>query len=185
MKRFVTAALIVALGALMAPSLTSAQISIRVGGAATFPMSDYGDYANTGWMGAAGVNVAVGEAGLGVGAHGFYGSNNHSDVDGDKTNLYGALGTVSYSIAAGGSVMPYVFGALGFMTHSYKSNDFPALEGSASAMAWGGGGGLGFPLGGITGSVDGFYVQGTGDNSDTKFFGVGASVSFPIGGDAM
>jgi len=184
----VTAALVLAFGALLAPAPTAAQVSIRVGGSATFPIGDgvddYGSYANTGWMAAAGVVLPVGEAGFGVGAHGFYGSNNHSDVDGDKTNLYGVLGSAGYTISTGGSISPTIFGLVGFMTHAYKSDSFG--DDSASALAWGGGASVGFPLGSVGGAIDAFYLAGTGDDlSGTKLFGVGASVSIPLGGDAM
>jgi hypothetical protein len=189
MKRLVTGALALAFCALLAPSTASAQISIRVGGAATFPigdaLDDYGSYAKTGWMASAGVLVPVGEAGLGLGAHGFYGSNSHESPPADeKTNLYGVLGSAGYTISTGGSISPTIFGLVGFMTHSYK----PATGSgdSASALAWGGGASVGFPLGGIGGAIDAFYLAGTGDDlSGTKFFGVGASVSIPLGGDAM
>lgn len=189
MKRFITLALVLAFGALLAPRQADAQVSIRVGGAATFPIGDgiddYGSYAKTGWMAAAGVLVPVGEAGFNVGAHGFFGSNSHEEPPADeKTNLYGALASAGYSFDTGGSISPTIFGLAGFMTHSYK----PATGSgdSASAFAWGGGAGVGFPLGGIGGSIDGFYLAGTGDDlSGTKLFGVGASISIPLGGDAM
>lgn len=187
MKRFVTTALVLAFGALLAPHHASAQIAIQVGGAATFPLGDgvddYGSYAKTGWMAAAGVNVPIGEAGLGVGAAGFFGSNNH-ETDGEKTNLYGILGTVGYTISTGAPIMPYVYGGLGFMTHAFKSDTLG--DDSASALAWGGGAGIGFPLGGIGGSIEGFYLAGTGDDlSGTKLFGVGAGISIPLGGAMM
>jgi len=190
MKRLVTVVLALVVGAFLAPTDASAQISIRAGGAATFPVGsaadDYGSYANTGWMAALGLNVPVGDAGLGVGAHAFFGVNNHSDVSGDKTNLYGGLGSVSYTISTGTSIMPYFFGMVGIITHSYKSTDFPSLEEAKSALAWGGGAGIGFPLGGIQGGIDAYYLAGTGnDLSGTKLFGLGASVSVPVGGNAM
>ena len=187
MKRLVTVALVLAFGAVLAPGQASAQVSIRAGAAATFPLGDgvddYGSYAKTGWMASAGVNLPLGDAGLSVGADGFYGSNSHEDA-GDKTNLYGVLGTVGYTISTGGSIAPFVAGAVGFMTHAYKSDTFG--DDSASALAWGGVAGVGFPLGGIGASIEGFYLAGTGDDlSGTKLFGVGASINIPLGGDMM
>jgi hypothetical protein len=185
MKRLVTAALALAFVGMTAPGQASAQISIGVGGGASFPTGDYGDYANTGWIGSVGITVPVGTAGLGVGATGFYGSNNHSDVDGDKTNLLGGVAGLSYGFETSGSLTPYILGAVGFLRHSYKSDSFPDLEDSVSGMAFGGGVGVRFPLGSISGRLQGTYLQGTGDVDGTKFFAVGAGVSFPIGGDSM
>ena len=185
MKRFVTAALSLAFVGVMAPAPTAAQITVGIGGAATIPTGDYGDYANTGWMGSVGITAPVGSSGLGVAVDGFYGSNNHSDIDGDKTNLLGVTGSLGYAIATGGSMMPYVFGSLGFMKHSYKSDTYPDLEDSVSGLAFGGGAGVSFPLGSINGNVQGTYLMGSGDIDGTQFFAIGAGIGIPIGGDAM
>ena len=181
MKRLVAAALTLAFFGVTAPSQASAQVSIGIGGGASFPAGDYGDYAKTGWIGSAGVTFAVGESGLGVGATGFYGSNNHSDVDGDKTNLLGGVASLNYAFATGGAATPYILGGLGFMKHSYKSDSFPSLEGSSSGLVFGGGAGVMFPLGSINGRVQGTYLMGSGDIDGTQFFAVGAGVSIPLG----
>jgi hypothetical protein len=185
MKRFVTAALALAFVGGLAPAPTAAQITVFIDGGATIPTGDYGDYANTGWMGSAGVTVPVGESGLFVAGTGFYGSNNHSDIDGDKTNLLGGVGSLGYAIASDGSMMPYVFGSVGFMQHSYKSDTYPDLEDSVSGLAFGGGAGVSFPLGGINGNVQGAYIMGSGDIDGTQFFSIGAGIGIPLGGDAM
>jgi hypothetical protein len=46
---------------------------VFLGGGATFPVSDYGDYANTGYLLIAGGGRPVGDSGLGVGLEAFYG----------------------------------------------------------------------------------------------------------------
>lgn len=181
MKRWVTAALALAFLAISAPGQVAAQVSIGVSGGATFPSGDYGDYASVGWIGTAGLTVPIGESGLAVGASGFYGSNSH-DIDGDKTNLLGGLGAVGYGFQTGGALTPYVYAGLGMMRHSYKSENNPSLEGSESDLAYGGGVGVGFPLGSLMGAVDAFYVMGSGDIDGTEFFGVTFGVAFPLGG---
>jgi len=184
MKRWVTAALVLAFAALITPGGASAQASIFVGGGPTFPMSDYGDYANTGYVGFAGVNFAV-SGGFGISAGGYFGSNSHDEaVDtepGAKTNLYGVLAGAGYSFATGGSLMPSVFGLVGSMTHSYKT-DAGTLDGSDTKIAFGGGAELGFPLGGLDGFVNGWYLTGSFDGETTAIMSVSAGVSFPLGG---
>jgi len=186
MKRSLTVVLVAALAAMTAPIDVSAQVSIGVAGGVTFPLGDYADLdgANTGWMGAAGVSFAVGEAGLSVGAAGFYGSNNH-DIDGDKTNLLGGLGLVTYNISTGGSITPFVGASAGYLRHSYKSDTQPSLEGSVSGFAYGARGGISFPLGGMNGFLQGNWLKGAGDVSGTQWFGVTAGVLIPVGGSGM
>ena len=189
MKRLATAALGLALVGLAVPAHTSAQVAIVASGGVTIPMGDFADFngdeagdegANRGWQASAGVLFPVGDAGLSVGARGFYGSNSH-DTDGDKTNLYGAtaLGTFSFGE---GSIQPFIFAELGFLTHSYKSEDFPDFEGSDSGLAFGGGAGLGFPLGGVSGFLVAGYLKGTSDVEGTEALGISAGVNFPVGG---
>lgn len=179
MKRFCIP-VVVALFAWTAPLDVSAQ-GIFVGGGVTVPTSDFGDFANTGWMGFAGVLTPVGDQGFSVGAEGFFGSNGH-EIEGDKTNLYGGMALASLSF--GGETAPatpFVFGGLGFMTHSYKSESTPQFEDSATGMTLGGGGGVTFPLGGAQGILAGTYIQGFGDIDETSLFGISAGVQFLFG----
>jgi hypothetical protein len=56
-------------------------------------------------------------------------------------------------------------------------------EGSGSGLAATAGAGVGIPLGGVTGFVEGQYLTGFGDEIDgTDLFAVSAGVSFPLGG---
>jgi hypothetical protein len=182
MKRMRTAGLVVALSALIAPATASGQASIFVMGGLTVPTGDYSEYANTGWMAQGGAVFPVGPAGLSLGIDAFYGVNNHEPPpDGDKTNLYGGFAFVQYTIGDPAAVAPYVYAGPGFMTHSYKSDTLP--EGSGSGLAATAGAGVGIPLGGVTGFVEGQYLTGFGDEIDgTDLFAVSAGVSFPLGG---
>jgi hypothetical protein len=123
----------------------------------------------------------VGDAGFSVGAEGFYGSNNH-DTDGEKTNLYGGVAVVGMTFGEEDAIAPAVYGGLGFMTHSFKSDPAPATEGSDTSLAAGFGAGVGIPLGSIGVFVGGSFVTGFSDNSGTKYIGIGASAMIPIGG---
>jgi hypothetical protein len=68
------------------------------------------------------------------------------------------------------------------MKHSYKSESAPAIEGSASGLTAGAGAGLGFPMGGVVGLVQGYFLTGFGDIDGTQFFGIDLGVGIPLGG---
>lgn len=158
------------------PVALSAQ-SIYAGAGLTIPMGDFGDYADTGWMGVAGVTVDIGESGLWAYGEGFYGQNNHSDIDGDKTNPYGAMGGVGYDFGDGESLGFYVFGGVGLLVHKYSSDDFEG--GSESNFGYQAGAGVGVPLG------DSFGLWGEGrfmGASETTFIGILGGISIQLGG---
>jgi hypothetical protein len=181
MNRTRSSLLVVALWALLAPQTARAQASIFLMGGLSVPTGEYSDYANMGWLAQGGVTFPVGTAGVSLGAGGFYGVNNHEDVDGDKTNLYGGLGFVQYTIGNAAAVAPYVYAGLGFMTHSYKSDTFP--EGSGSGLAGTGGAGVNVPLGGVLGFVEAEYLTGFGDEIDgSDLFILSVGVVFDVGG---
>ena len=169
------------------PNQASAQgVFVGVGG--TSPSGDYGEYAKTGWMVDAGFNIPVGEGPLLLFVDGMYGSNGHSDHDGDKTNLLGGFGGVELFFADDSGKGPFVFGQVGFLKHSYKSEEHE--EDSTSGLAFGGGAGYAFPIGGLNGFILGRYIQGqTGDDSseyddgNTAFLGVSVGASFQVGGN--
>jgi hypothetical protein len=167
----------VLLALLAVPAPASAQVFGFLGAGATIPTSDYGDYANTGWMGAAGVGFPIGDAGLAVGAEGFYGQNNH-DYDGDKTNPYGALGFVQYSFGDQARLHPYLLGGAGILVHKYSSDNFNGD--SESQFAYSFGAGLAYPLGATTG----LYGEGRyWGSEDTTFFGIMGGFFFTFGGE--
>ncbi len=175
------AAMVVALSAAGAPAVVSAQTSIFVMGGMAVPNADYSEYAENGWMAQAGVGVPLGAGAVTLGASGFYGVNNHAPPpDGDKTNLYGALGFLQYTIGDPTTVSPYVYAGGGFMVHAYKSETF--AEDSASGLAATAGTGVNVPLGGILGFVEAEYLTAFGDVDGTDLFVISAGVVFEVGG---
>ena len=181
MKRLLCAALAVASLALSAPENSSAQANVFLGGGVTLPVSDFGELANTGWQGWAGALAPVGDAGIQLGGEGFYGKNNH-ETDGNQTRLYGFLALVGMMWGEPDGLQPGVYGGLGFMNRSFTSETIPALDSSASSFAWGGGAGVGYPLGGVNGWLGGSYTSGTGDdNFGVRFITFGLSVMIPVG----
>lgn len=140
-----------ALFAALALSAAPAQAQFFAAAGLTVPSGDFGDYAKTGWLANAGARAwQSADERLAFWVEGFYGSSKHEDVDGDKTNIYGGLGTVTYNLTTGASATPYLTGSVGYLWHQYKSDDFPEFEDSEGGVAFGGGAGVGF---------DKFYVE--------------------------
>ncbi len=166
--------------ALMTTSNPLSAQSVWIGGGATFPTSDYGDFANTGYLFMAGVGLPVGDQGVSVGAGGSYGQNNHEAVDGDKTNLYGFQGYVEYDFGGPDAERGfYVLAELGVLWHKFSSDTSP--ESTESGFSYGGAAGYAFPLGGLTGWAEGRFTQASISDANTQFFGLAAGISIPLG----
>ena len=149
-----------------------AQTTLYIGAGASFPTSDFGDYANTGWMGTAGALFGAGP--VGVGAEFFYGQNNHKDevslADDAKTTPWGFMGIVDYAFGQPDKIRPYVFGGLGVLIHKYSAG---GISESETQFGYQAGAGLSFPLG--------IYVEGRYMGSeDTKYFGALAGFAFDL-----
>lgn len=182
MRRGFGIAMVAAGFSLLGAGPASAQWSLGVGAAALVPTSDYGDYAKTGWAVGGQLGYAVSEK-VSVNGGAFYGSNDHDDIAGDKTNLIGVGGGLGYILGdAEASLVPMVSVGVGVLGHQYKSDAFPDEEGTDWQGYVSGGVGLGFPLGSIMGQVFGEYIHGF---DETTLFAIGAGIAFPLGGDGM
>jgi len=183
MKKLATALSLAVLGLCVTSSSAAAQF-VYIAGGPSFPMSDYGDYANTGFLLAGGVGIPLGENGLSAFGEVFYGQNKHNDDSGDKTNPWGLMGGVQYEFDTGGSLAPYVFGEAGILWHKYTSDTFG--NDSQSAFGYGGGVGVAFPLGGLMGAVEGRLMNAAFDEAgtsyNTMFGGILAGIGIPLGG---
>jgi hypothetical protein len=179
MKKLATAFCMAALGIFALSTAASAQF-LFVGGGASFPMSDYGDYADTGFLLVGGGGIPLGEGGLNALVEGFYGQNSHTGVDGDKTNPYGFMGGLEFDFNPGGEgVNPYVFGQAGILWHKYSSDTFG--DASDSGFAYGAGAGLGFPLGGVNGWAEGRLMNASIEDSNTMFSAINVGISIDLG----
>ena len=156
---------------LLVPAVANAQVMLFLGGGPTFPSGEYSDYANTGWMGHAGVGFAVGPRGLTAGVDAFYGQNNHSDIEGDKTNPYGAMGFLAYRFGNPERPGIYLIGDAGFLVHKYGSDTFESE--SESQFAFGGGAGVEIPMGGKSIFIEGHYTTSDGTNFMSALVGIG------------
>jgi len=173
---FILVALVV-----VGPSAASGQAYVFAGGGVTIPSNDFGEYADAGWTSTAGVLVPIG-TGLLLGGQGFYGRNGHQDIDGDRTDLLGAMGLIYRTFGAPDGITPFASLGAGYMKHSFKSESTPAAEGSDSGFAINGGVGVEVPLGSLRGFVSGIYFAGFGPLRQTRFVAANVGIGFPLGG---
>ena len=160
---------------------SQAQSLVTVAAGATIPTGDYGKYANTGWTATAGVLFPVGRPGLMAGGHALFGSNSHSDLDGDKTNLLGVLGTVAYRFGDPTRPGVFVLGNVGMLRHSYSSDNFPDDEGSESGVAFGGAAGFSIPRDNMILHVSAGLLTASIEGSSTSFIPLQLGISIPFG----
>ena len=176
MKRFAAAIMGAAVAVLLAASPVRAQY-VFLGGGVTKPVGDFNDFAKTGWMATGGVGFDIGDKGLWAELEGYFGSNKHSDVDGDKTNLISAMAALGYSFMPAKSVSPYVTGGIGILAHQFKSEDFPTANETETKFGYTGAVGLGFKTGGsLHIFVEGRLLGGSDSNVIAGLAGVSIQV---------
>ena len=179
-RRAIAASTAVLFLALALPLTANAQ-SIYVLAGLSVPSSDYGDFADTGWLGGAGVTIPVGEAGLWAGADLMYGQNSFSsDAVDDNFKLFSAMGILGYDIPTESSISPYLFAGAGVM--SLSNGD------SESGFGWQAGAGVAFAGdSNITPFLEGRYQSASlgdeGEDATVAIFGIEAGVSIGVGGD--
>lgn len=194
MKPSVTPAWLAAFALALVTPVAGAAQSLYAGVGPSFPMSDYGDYAKTGFLAVAGVEFGLGDGPLRLFGEGFYGQNSHEDlsvgsvtVEGGKTNPLGAMGGLLVNLGSDDGPGVYFFGQAGIMVHKYSP---PEGEGdSESAIGFGGGGGVTFPLAGLTAFAEGRFLtasfdgeEGVSESETTAFAAAVVGLAFPLGG---
>jgi hypothetical protein len=172
----------VALAAVLAtslvPSVSSAQVTLFFGAGPAFPMGEFGDYAKTGWQAIGGFSVPVGSKGLSVGSNLSFGSNKHSDIAGDKTNLFGGFGFLQYRVGNPERPGIYIFGEAGVLSHAYKPASSTGNDETDWKPAVGAGAGLDIPVGGAGLFIEASIVARSG----TAFVPIMAGFAVPVGG---
>jgi len=172
--------LLVALGA---PVVVSAQAALLVAGGVTVPLGAYRDYAETGWLTHAGITVPISEQRLSVGAEAFLGRNGHEPPpDRDKSYLWGGVGTVHRAFGNADDLSPFVFGMGGILVESFRSDTQPGLNASETALALGGGAGVGFPAADMRAYVNAWFLNGFRNGGDLMLAGVTTGLRLPLDG---
>ena len=177
MRRIVLVACAAVVAGSLATSIGQAQTSIFVGAGPTFPVGDYGTYAKTGWLAAAGFSVPVGTKGLSAGAELAFGSNKHSDIAGGKTNLFGGFGFLQYRVGNPAKPGVYLFGEAGALNHQYKPVSTSGVSSDDWGFAVGGGAGVDIPMGGVSLYVEARIITRSG----TGFVPIMAGIAIPFG----
>jgi opacity protein-like surface antigen len=121
------------------PAAGQTPIVLFAGAGPSFPMGDFADGADTGWMLGGGVLAIIGTQGLWVGAEGMYGKNGTS-VDDVSVSHVGGGGMVGFTMNRGARISPYVFGGAGVLSSKLEADG--AESESESEFAWSVGGGL-------------------------------------------
>lgn len=144
---------------LVATAAASAQAKFFVGGGVTMPMGDYGDFAATGWMAMGGVQLSFPALPIQIRVEGLYGSNAHDGPQTDKTNLYGGMANVVYTIGAGPSpIKPYLVGGVGYLDHHFDAGNTGFSNADEWKAVFGGGAGIGFGLGPLQAFAEARYL---------------------------
>lgn len=153
--------------------------SIWVGAGPSIALGSYGDYAKTGWLGSAGVGFGLGQSErLSLAVEGLFGSNSHSDIEGDKTTLYGGMAGLTYQLGNVAKPHLYVFGSGGLLVHKYSSDQYDSESDSKFAYQFGAG--LDIPLSKIGLWVDVRYLS-RAESDATSVLPIMAGIYIPLG----
>jgi opacity protein-like surface antigen len=140
--KFVMAVLLCAV--FTSPAVGQTPILVWAGAGPSLPLGDFGDAADTGWMGGAGILGVIGQSGLWIGAEASVGRNSFKDYDGGNWELMGGGGMVGYTLSPGARARPYVFGNAGMM--SLKASVGGDSSESESGLSMGAGAGVTYTL---------------------------------------
>jgi len=158
-----------------APRPTAAQVefsSVFLGGGGTIPVGDFGDGFKTGWMGAAGFTLAIGDRGVFAFAEGLYGQNDSEFTGGEKAKLYGGGGALGYRFGDQSKPGVYAYGSAGALVIDVGSPE--------TQFSYGGGAGVDIPIG----SKAAIWIEGrVVATKDITMVPVTAGISIAIGGD--
>jgi hypothetical protein len=171
MKRFVPG---LALALLLAAGTTTpaaGQIGFVLGGGASVPVGDFGDFAKTGWMALAGVKLGLPLLPVQFRAEGLFGQNKHEIITADKTTLYGGMANVIFQIGPPlVPVKPYIIAGAGALNQRFSPGTGTSV--SEWKPVFGGGVGVNVSLMVIGVFVEARYLR----RDDTGFIPIMAGV---------
>ncbi|MBT8405169.1 MAG: outer membrane beta-barrel protein [Gemmatimonadetes bacterium] len=186
MKRLALSVCVLLLALTAAPA-AGQNLYVLVG--PSFPIGDFGEYANTGLHAAGGATFAVSNR-VDLYGEAFWGQNSHEGEGDSKTNPYGFMAGALFEVASGAAVEPYVFGGAGMMWHKYSADSGGFSEDSSeSAFGFQVGGGLGFDVGALHAFGEArfmtasFEAESPGlEDESTAFLAVTVGLALDVGG---
>jgi len=171
---------VLAVGALLAAPVSSRaqSTSILVSGGLSVPMSDLSDVSNSGYN--VNVGVAFGAPIIPFGAR-FEGGFSSFDAKGGGATTRVASATANAVLNLGtGGASPYLIGGVGVYNRRFSSDVFDASD-SQTAAGVNVGGGIRFPLGGISTFLEARYhfMLGSSDQAtNLQFIPISFGVQF-------
>jgi len=184
-RRLLTAFAATALLALPAAARAQGSTSILVSGGLSVPMSDLGDYSNSGYN--INLGLAFGAPFLPIGARieggfsSFDGKNNAFDgaASGTTTRVASATANAVLNLGTTGTA-PYLIGGLGIYNRRFSS-DITDASNSKTSAGVNIGGGIRFPLGGISTFLEARYHVMLGnqeEGTNLQFIPISFGVQF-------
>jgi Outer membrane protein beta-barrel domain len=145
------------------PAVAHSQTSISIAGGVSAPLSDLGNLADLGYNVAAGLNVGGGALPLGVRFEGAYNGLRLKDNSGDVRII--ALTANAILNVGKASNAPYLIAGLGAYDRRLNFDNLGSTS-DKTLLGINGGGGLRFPLSGITPFFEARYHIMLGDRND-------------------
>ncbi len=159
-KRLLTS-LVAAL--LAVPTATHAQMQISIAGGASVPVGSLGDATGIGYNAAGGINFGGTTLPVTIRIEGGINSMNYkNNVDGDVRIITGTANAIFNMSKEPDS--PYLIGGLGAYHRRITSNNF-GFDSGKTSLGISGGGGLRFPLSGISTFFEARYHVMLGDSN--------------------
>lgn len=158
--RFLVLAAVAALTT--APTVAHSQTSLSIAGGLNAPVSDLGDFTDLGYNVAAGLNFGGSVLPIGLRFEGAYNGLRLKDNSGDVRIIAGTANAV-FNVGKASNA-PYLIGGIGAYNRRLNFDDIGSTS-DKTVLGINGGGGLRFPLSGITTFFEARYHVMLGDRS--------------------
>jgi hypothetical protein len=145
------------------PGVAHSQMSVSIAGGVNAPVSDLGDLADVGYNVAAGLNIGGSVLPMGLRFEGAYNGLRLKDNTGDVRIIAGTANAVLNVGTA--SNAPYLIGGIGAYNRRLNFDNFGSSN-DKTVLGINGGGGLRFPLSGITTFFEARYHVMLGNRND-------------------
>jgi hypothetical protein len=161
---------VLAVGMLAAAPVTARAQSVSLAGGLSLPVSNFGDTEQSGYNGTIGLNFGAPLIPVGARIEGSINGFNHkNNVSGD-VQILSATANATFGLG-----MPYIIGGLGYYHVRERRSVFEGTESGAGINI---GGGLSFPLPGLSPFLEIRYHQMLGNNDFVKFIPITFGIRF-------